>query len=374
MDRKKILVIGSTGSIGSKTLDVIENNQNLFEVDGLSCKSNVELMCEQGHKFGVKKFAVADKSKYIKAETDWYWGDEGIEEMIRNSSADLVVMAISGAKSLGPTIAAIESRKDVALASKEVMVMAGEIINQKVKEYKVKLLPIDSEHSAIWQSLRSGKNDEIEKVILTCSGGPFLHLNDDQFKNIKLEDALKHPNWVMGKRITIDCATLLNKGLEFIEAKWLFNLSNEQIEVVVHPQSLIHSAIQFKDGSIVAQIGDRDMRIPIQYALTYPDRIPNKLPRINWFGLKMDFEKPDLNKFPCLGYALKAAEIGGTMPVVLNAADEVAVDLFIKQKITFLGISQIIERVMNKHEPILAPNLDEIIQTDDWARKEALII
>lgn len=371
MFKKKILVLGSTGSIGKQTLDIVDNNPDLLEIEGLSCNNNIDLILEQSKKFGVKKIAIANKNYYQKENNNWYWGEDGLIEMIKNSKADLVVMAISGAKSLRPTLAAIESGKDVALASKEVMVLAGEIINQKVKEHKVKLFPIDSEHSAIWQCLRSGNQNEMEKIILTCSGGPFLNLNKNEFDQITVERALNHPNWKMGKRITIDCSTLMNKGLEFIEAKWLFDLTDDQIQIVVHPQSLIHSAVQYKDGSVVAQIGNKDMRIPIQYALTYPKRIKNDLERVDWFNSKMDFYRADLDKFPCLKYALEAAKIGGTMPVVLNAADEVAVDLFLKQKIKFTDIPKIIEKALNQHKLIKNPTLEQILETDRLTREIA---
>jgi 1-deoxy-D-xylulose-5-phosphate reductoisomerase len=370
---KKILVLGSTGSIGQQTLDVISKNPELFKIEGISCNENIELMTQQAKDFGVKMVAVADKEKYDIKKKNWYWGDEGILEMIEKSKADLVVMAISGAKSLLPTLKAIETGKNIALASKEVMVLAGETINKKVAENKVKLMPIDSEHSAIWQSLRSGKKKEIEKVILTCSGGPFRNLDKKEFKNITVEKALNHPNWSMGKRITIDSATMVNKGLEFIEAKWLFGLKDSQIQVVVHPQSLIHSAIQFHDGSIIAQIGDKNMRVAIQYALTYPNRIKNDLKRINWWnGLKMDFEKVNLDKFPCLGYAIEASKIGGTMPVILNAADEIAVSLFLEGKIKFTDIAMIIEKSMKQHKVINNPNLNQILETDVLVRQEIL--
>ncbi len=369
--KKKILILGSTGSIGTQTLDIIKKNPNLFEVEGLACNDNLELVEKQAKDFGVKMVAIANKEKYI-SKKNWYWGDEGILEMIENSKAELVVMAISGAKSLLPTLKSIEKGKNIALASKEVMVLAGEMINKKIIENKVKLLPIDSEHSAIWQSLRSGKKKEIEKIILSCSGGPFRTLDKKDFEKITVEQALNHPNWKMGKRITIDCATLMNKGLEFIEAKWLFGLKDEQIQVVIHPQSLIHSAVQFHDGSIIAQIGDKDMRVAIQYAMTYPNRIKNNLTRIDWWnGLKMDFDKPDLEKFPCLNYAMKASIIGGTMPVVLNAVDEMAVELFLNKKIKFVDIPKMVQRVMSKHKVIKNPNLNQILETDVWAREEA---
>ena len=372
--KKKILVLGSTGSIGTQTLDVVSKNPDLFEIEGIACNSNIELAEKQAKEFGVKMVAIANKENFNKQKKNWYWGDDGILEMIEKSKAELVVMAISGAKSLLPTLKAIEKGKDMALASKEVMVLAGEMVNKKIDEYKVKLLPIDSEHSAIWQSLRSGKKEEIEKIILTCSGGPFRTFDKKELENVTVEQALNHPNWNMGPRITIDSATYFNKGLEFIEAKWLFGVRDDQIQVVVHPQSLLHSAIQFRDGSVIGQMGDKDMRVAIQYALTYPDRIKNDLKRVDWWsGLKMDFEKPDLDKFPCLGYAMEASKIGGTMPVVLNAADEIAVGLFLEKKIKFLNIPKIIERVIKKHKVINNPTLDQILEVDNWAREEARI-
>lgn len=370
---KKILLLGSTGSIGQQTLEIIDKNRDLFAIEAISCNDNIELALEQSKKFGIKKIGIANKNKYQKGNNGWYWGEDGIEQMIKESKADLVVMAISGAKSLKPTLTAIESGKNIALASKEVMVLAGEIVNQKLKEYRIKLLPIDSEHSAIWQCLRGGKKNEIEKIILTCSGGPFFNLDKNKFGEITVEKALNHPNWNMGKRITIDSATLINKGLEFIEAKWLFNLNDDQIEIVIHPQSLIHSAIQYQDGSILAQIGNKDMRIPIQYALTYPERLKNNLERIDWSNLKMDFLKPDLKKFPCLKYALETAKIGGTMPVVLNAADEIAVDLFLKQKIKFEDIPKIIEKALKKHKLIRKPTVEQILEIDKLTRKELVL-
>lgn len=373
MTRKKVLVLGSTGSIGCQTLDVISRNPDLFEIVGLANNNN-DLLYEQSQKFKVKKVAVADKSKYNEKYKDWYWGDEGVERLVKETDADLVVVAITGAKSLKPTLIAIENGKDIALASKEVMVLAGELVNKKIKEFGVKLFPIDSEHNAIWQALRSGKEKEVEKVLLTCSGGPFLNKKKDDFEKITVKEALNHPKWKMGERITIDSATLMNKGLEFIEAKWLFNLDTEQIEVVVHPESLIHSAIQFQDGSIIAQIGDQDMRIAIQYALSYPNRIKNDFKRIDWSNLNMNFSKPDLDRFPCLRLAYEAAKIGRTMPVVLNAADEVVVDLFLKEKIKFIEIPKIIEEVMKNHKVTKGTNLEKIMAADKWAREETLRI
>lgn len=374
MHKRKILILGSTGSVGKQALEVIDQNRDLFEIDGLVCNDNLDLIENQAKYFGVKKIGIGNKDKYKKKNTNWYWGEDEVGMMIRNSKAEIVIMSISGAKSLKPTLAAIESGKDVALASKEVMVLAGKLVMEKVKKNKVNLLPVDSEHSAIWQCLRGGQREEVEKVILTCSGGPFLNLNKKEFEKIKPEDALKHPNWKMGPRITIDCSTLLNKGMEFIEAKYLFDLKYEQIEIVIHPQSLIHSAVQYRDGSIMAQIANKDMRLPIQYALSYPKRWPNNFERINWFGLNINFEKPNLDKFPSLYYALEACKIGGSMTVVLNAADEIAVSLFLNKKIKFNDIPKIIKKTMEKHKVINNPNLNQILEVDKWAREEAMVI
>jgi len=358
--------------VGRQTLEVIDQNRDKFEIVGLVCGSDIDLIEKQSKYFGVKKVGIADKNKYKKRKKDWCWGEEEIESMIKSSSAEIVVAAISGAKSLRPTLAAIESNKDVALASKEVMVLAGKMVMEKAAKYSVNLLPIDSEHSAIWQCLRSGEKKEVEKIILTCSGGPFLKKDQKDFEKIKVEDALNHPNWKMGPRITIDCATLMNKGLEFIEAKWLFGLKDNEIEIVIHPQSLIHSAVQYWDGSVIAQIGNKDMRLPIQYALSYPQRWPNVFERVNLFENKMEFEKPDLNKFPCLRYALEAVKTGESMPIVLNATDEVAVKLFLDEKIKFNDIPKIIEKTMAKHKVVKDPDLGKILEIDEWAREKAL--
>ncbi|MDD4938484.1 MAG: 1-deoxy-D-xylulose-5-phosphate reductoisomerase [Candidatus Shapirobacteria bacterium] len=371
MTKKKIIILGSTGSVGRQTLDVIGQNKDKFEVVGLVCKDSIDLVEKQANNFGVKNVGVANKDKYKKKNKSWVWGEEEIEEMIRESQADIVVAAISGAKSLRPTLAAIESGKDVALSSKEVIVLAGKIIMQKVEDYGVNLLPIDSEHSAIWQALRSGEKKEVEKIILTCSGGPFLKWKKKDFDKITPQAALNHPNWSMGPRITIDSATWMNKGLEFIEAKYLFDLKDNEIEVVVHPQSLIHSAVQFWDGSVIAQVGCKDMRLPIQYALSYPQRWPNIVERVNWFNTKMEFEKPDLKRFPALRLAMEAAKIDGSMPIVLNAADEIAVDLFLNRKIKFTEIPKLIEKTMKKHKVIKDPNLEEILEVDLWSREKA---
>lgn len=371
MTKKKIIILGSTGSVGRQTLDVIRQNKDKFEVVGLVCKDSIDLVEKQANNFGVKNVGVANKNKYKKKNKSWVWGEEEIEEMVRESQADIVVAAISGAKSLRPTLAAIESGKDVALSSKEVIVLAGKIIMQKVEDYGVNLLPIDSEHSAIWQALRSGEKKEVEKIILTCSGGPFLKWKKKDFDKITPQAALNHPNWSMGPRITIDSATWMNKGLEFIEAKYLFDLKDNEIEVVVHPQSLIHSAVQFWDGSVIAQVGCKDMRLPIQYALSYPQRWPNIVERVNWFNTKMEFEKPDLKRFPALRLAMEAAKIDGSMPIVLNAADEIAVDLFLNRKIKFTEIPKLIEKTMNKHKTIKDPTLKEILEIDEWTREKA---
>ncbi len=305
--------------------------------------------------------------------------DGSLISLINETDCDIVVVAISGAKGLLPTLQAIRLGRDIALATKEVMVLAGELINQEIDEKNrelikkgkkpIQLLPIDSEHSAIWQSLRAGNQKEVNKIILTCSGGPFREKTLKALSYVTVEQALHHPNWKMGQKITIDSATLMNKGLEVIEAKWLFKLKPEQIEVVVHPQSILHSAVEFIDGSIIGQFGPPDMKLPIQYALTFPKRLqnpPTKFSLINTYNLT--FEKPDLKKFPCLQLAYDALKIGGTMPTVLNAADEVAVDLFLKGKINFQEISNNIYQAMEKHQVDKKLSYDGILKADQWAR------
>lgn len=372
---KKILILGSTGSIGTQTLDVIKKNKDFFEVIGLVCNKNAHLLKEQISEFSPKYAGIYEKSAKSKIATKgkmkFFFGEEEILNMIKKIECDIVVVAITGAAGLKPAITAIKSGKNIALATKEVMVLAGELIQKELKNNpKISLFPIDSEHSAIWQSLRSGEHDEIEKIILTCSGGPFIGKTINELKNVTVHEALNHPNWKMGKRITIDSATLMNKGLEIIEAKWLFDIPVEKIEVVIHPQSIFHSGVLFHDGSSIGQFGVPDMRIPIQYALSYPKRLKNDFPRRSLYNIgSLTFEKPDTKTFPCLSYAYDAISTGHTMPTVLNAADEVAVELFLKNKIKFLDIPKLIYKTMLRHKLVKNPSLDAILEVDRWARK-----
>lgn len=373
MNKKRIDIFGCTGSIGTQTLEIIENNQGLFEIEALVCRGNIELLEKQIAQFNPKFVGVAEeKYKNLIKEKDsikYFYGESGILELIKQSRSEIVVMGISGAAGLMPTLTAIQAGKDIALATKEVMVTAGEIINREVKKYKVKLLPVDSEHSAIWQSLRSGEKHELEKIILTCSGGPFRNKTKEELEKVTVADALNHPNWNMGKRITIDSSTLFNKALEVIEAKWLFEVEPEQIEVVVHPQSILHSAVQFRDGSVIGQMGLPDMKLPIQIALAYPERIQNNFPRLSFFEKNnLTFEKPDTDRFPCLQYGYDAIRIGGTMPTVLNATDEVAVANFLDQKIKYLDIPKIIKMMMDNHKVIADPTIEQIVEVDKEAR------
>lgn len=387
---KKVLILGSTGSIGRQTLDVIRQQKDFFQVVGLACGKNISLIKEQIREFQPQSIAVSDVSlkdelKIYQKKIKIFYGEEGLLDLIRNTVGDVVVVAIAGAAGLKPAITAVRSGKNIALATKEVMVLAGEIINEELrsKNYElrkkgkpeIKLFPIDSEHSAIWQSLHAGSKNEIEKIILTCSGGPFRGKKRKDLAKVTVSQALAHPNWKMGKRITIDSATLMNKGLELIEAKWLFDLPIEKIEVVIHPQSILHSAVLFHDGSIIGQLGLPDMRVPIQYALSYPQRLKNDFPRLSFSDLvALTFEKPDMKTFRCLSLAYKAAEVGGTMPTVLNAADEVAVELFLQNKIRFLEMEKIIEKTMVKHTVIKRPKLSQILEADHWARGYARMV
>lgn len=369
---KKILILGSTGSIGKQTLEVVRQNNKYFQVVGLVCKKNVNLLKEQIKEFQPPYAGIYDnKVSLSEKKVKCFYGEKEILKLINIIDCDIVVVAISGAAGLKPAFAAIKSNKNIALATKEVMVLAGELIKEELrKRPKVKLFPIDSEHSAIWQSLRAGNKEEVEKIILTCSGGPFRGKKLKDLETVNFKQALNHPNWKMGNKITIDSATLMNKGLELIEAKWLFDIPVEKIEIIVHPQSILHSAVLFQDGSVIGQFGLPDMRVPIQYALSYPKRLKNNLLRVSFTELKnLTFEKPDSKTFTCLKLAYDAIKIGGTMPTVLNAADEVAVELFLKEKIKFLDIPKIIFQAMRKHKIIINPGLNEILLVDKLTRK-----
>lgn len=368
---KKIAILGSTGSIGTQTLEIVEENKDLI-VTGLAAGSNVDLMEKQIRQFKPalaamwSEEAAADlKRRVADLPVKVVCGMEGLLEIATMPEAEILVTAIVGMIGIRPTIAAIESGKDIALANKETLVTAGHIIMPLAEKCGVRILPVDSEHSAIFQSLNGEAGNEIEKIILTASGGPFRGKKTEELKKMKVEDALKHPNWSMGRKITIDSATLVNKGLEVMEAKWLFDVDLSEIQVVVHPQSIIHSAVQYRDGGIIAQLGMPDMKLPIQYALFYPERRPMNTKRVDFFELgQMTFEKPDMDTFTGLKLAYQAARTGGSMPTVFNAANEKAVSLFLDRKISFLQIPQLIEASMEHHRLIENPGVEEILQAE----------
>lgn len=368
---KQIAILGSTGSIGTQTLEIVEKNPEL-RVAALAAGSNVDLMEKQIRRFQPQvaamwseEAALALKVKTADTGVKILWGMEGLLEIAVLSQVEVLVTAIVGMIGIRPTIAAIEAGKDIALANKETLVTAGHIIMPLSKQYGASILPVDSEHSAIFQSLNGEPKERIEKILLTASGGPFRGRKKEELQDITVEDALKHPNWSMGRKITIDSATLVNKGLEVMEAKWLFDVSAEQIQVVVHPQSIIHSMVQYVDGGIMAQLGMPDMKLPIQYALFYPDRKPMDGKRVDFDTLsQMTFEKPDTDTFRGLKLAYDALKTGGSLPTVYNAANEKAVSLFLNRQIGFLQIQEIIESAMNTIPLIPSPSVEEILQTE----------
>jgi 1-deoxy-D-xylulose-5-phosphate reductoisomerase len=367
---KRLAILGSTGSIGRQTLEVIRAFPGRFKVVALAGGSNLSLLKKQVSEFKPGFFCTelgAESERVLKASY------LSIDEIAAHPDVELVVVATAGKAGLGPTLAAIRAGKTVALANKEVLVMAGEIVTAEARRHKVEILPIDSEHSAIWQCLRGESNKEIARLILTASGGPFRAKTKKQLAEVTPEDALRHPTWQMGTKVTVDSATLMNKGMEIIEAHWLFGVPFPKIEVVIHPQSIIHSMVEFVDGSVKAQLSLPDMRLPIQCALTYPERWQAAFPQnvdFSKVGL-LSFESVDLDRFPCLRLAREAAERGGTYPAVLSAADEVAVELFLKKKIGFLDIARLVERTLERHNGVRHPSLEEIIAADKWAREVA---
>lgn len=380
MKKKKIVILGSTGSIGINTLKVISSFPSYFEVVGLSTKGNVALLNEQIKKFKPLVVSVNDEDKGCKLKEIYknlkspliYLGFEGLIKLIRKVSADLVVIALSGNAGIIPVLETIKSRKNIALANKESLVSAGSIIIGEAKKNNVNIIPVDSEHSAIFQCLKGEGPNKVRRLILTASGGPFLNYTKKQLRDITLRQSLNHPKWNMGKKITIDSATLMNKGFEIIEAHYLFNIPVDNIDVVIHPQCVIHSMVEFVDGSILAQIGAVDMRIPIQYALSYPERLNNNLPRINITHLKdLKFYEPDIHTFPCLNYARHAVKVGGTLPAVLSASSEFAVEAFLNNKIKFLHIQKIVKKVMGLHKVNKSPGLIEILNAEKWAKETA---
>ena len=366
---KRLAVLGSTGSIGQQTLDIVRAFSERFEIIGLAAGGNLDLLLQQVKEFkpnfvyhlGGQNQSLSEDCRYIS-----------MEEMTALPEVDIVVIATSGSSGLSPTLAAIRSGKDIALSNKESLVTAGEIIMKEAGANGARILPVDSEHSAIWQCLE-GEATPASRIILTASGGPFLNYSTAKLADVTAEQALQHPSWQMGKKVTIDSATLMNKGLEVIEAYWLFSMPFENISVLVHPHSIIHSIVEFSDGSAKAQLSCPDMHLPIQYALTYPERLPNpSLPKIDWSLIShLDFREPDLITFPCLNLAIEAGKKGGTYPAVLCAADEVAVELFLSRRIKFLDIPALIQQVLDKHQPIAHPAIEEITAADTWAKEKA---
>jgi len=371
---KRLAVLGSTGSIGRQTLDIARAFPDRLRVVSLAAGSNVELLSRQIDEFkpgliSIESGKAAAKLKRTGCKI------ATAEEIAAHPDVDLVVIAISGMAGLKPTLAAIRAGKSIALATKEVLVSAGAIVTAEARRHRARIMPIDSEPSAIWQCLQ-GEKKTVKKLILTASGGPFRKMSVDKMKQVTPEQALAHPTWNMGPKVTIDSATLMNKGFEAIELSWLFNMPIDDIEVVIHPQSIIHSMIEFVDGSVKAQLSLPDMRFPIQYAIFHPERVPNDtLPRLNFLDSKasaLTFERPDIKKFPCLGLAFEASRMGGTYPAVLSAADEVAVDRFLKGQIRFTDIAKTIAKALDGHRGVSKPGLDEILAADAWAREEAL--
>jgi len=374
--KKRIAILGSTGSIGTQALDVIRQHKEHFSVEVITAQQNADLLIKQALEFDPDTVVIVDESQYKKVkealdprQIKVYAGVEALSQVVELDNVDMVLTALVGFAGLKPTIKAIEARKQIALANKETLVVAGDIITESAKQNGVNIYPVDSEHSAIFQCLSGEFHNPVEKIYLTASGGPFRGRTIEQLKNVTKEEALKHPNWSMGAKVTIDSATLMNKGLEVIEAHWLFGLKAEQIDVIVHPQSIVHSIVQFMDGSMKAQMGLPDMKLPIQYALSYPSRLKSDFARFNFMNYpQLSFEKPNTEIFRNLNLAYEAMKKGGNLPCIMNAANEIAVVNFLQGKISFLNISTLIERCMEKIHFIAKPTLDDYISTDKEAR------
>ncbi len=380
MSLKRIAIFGSTGSIGTQALDVIAANADKFKATIITCHSNEDVIIQQALQFKPEIVVVVDETKYEKVKsalsslssTRILAGEKGLEEAASQDNYDLMLAAIVGYAGLKPTLKAIENGKTIALANKETLVVAGDYVMKKAAEKKIPVIPVDSEHSAIFQCLVGEGRNKIDKIVLTASGGPFLGRKPNFLVNVKRDHALQHPNWSMGAKITIDSATLMNKGLEMIEARWLFNLQPDQIQVIIHPQSIIHSMVQFEDGSIKAQMGLPDMKLPIQYAMAFPNRIPNDFPRYDFRKPNtLTFEEPDTKTFRNLALATEALHKGGNMPCILNAANEIAVYAFLRNRIGFLDMTEVVEQAMNKVAFIETPTLEEYFETDGEARNFA---
>lgn len=381
MKKKRVVILGSTGSIGTSALKVARDIPERMQPVALAAHSNVESLAAQAREFGVRDVCIYDASKAAELQRllpsgcRVYTGEEGLCQLATLAEADMVLVSIIGTAGLRPTLAAIEEGKDLAIASKEILVMAGEVVMQRAAEKGINVLPVDSEHNAIFQCLQGhrGGAEQVRRLILTASGGPFRTLPADQLEGVTLERALQHPTWKMGRKITIDSATLFNKGLEMIEARWLFGIPMERVDVIVHPQSIVHSLVEYRDGSILAQLSSSDMCFPIQYAVTWPDRIPNSLPQLDLARIaSLHFEAPRVQDFPALSLARQAGITGGTMPAMFNAANEVAVQAFVEGRLSFPGIWRTVETVLSHAEPRdYRGQLDIILEDDAWAREEA---
>ncbi|MFO7888493.1 MAG: 1-deoxy-D-xylulose-5-phosphate reductoisomerase [Eubacteriales bacterium] len=372
-----ISILGSTGSIGTQALEIADFFKDEINIVAITCNNNIDLLEKQIKKYNPKISVVMNKEKYeilnnrISTKTKLKYGMDGLKEAASIPEVDIVLTAVSGMIGLEPTISAIKSKKKIALANKETLVTGGSIIKKLMYENNVDILPVDSEHSAIFQCLQGNKTENIKKIILTASGGPFFGKDINFLKNVNVDEALNHPNWSMGKKITVDSSTLMNKGLEMIEAHWLFDVPYKDIDIVVHPESIIHSAVEYRDKSVIAQLGLPDMKLPIQYALFYPERKENNMESLNLFKLnQLNFYKPDIDTFKCLDLAYKAISIGGTMPTVLNVANEIAVDKFLKREISFLDIGDKIQTLMEQHSPFEVNTIDDILYVKTWVEKK----
>ena len=377
MKRKRVVVLGATGSIGDSTLKVAHDIPERMEIVGLAANSNAEKLVAAANKMRPEAICLVDETKMdiLQRDLDYqpriFSGEVGLRELACLTNADMVLVAIVGTGGLRPALAAIEAGKDLAVASKEILVMAGEIVMREARDHGVRVLPVDSEHNAIFQCL-DGRPSEVRRIILTASGGPFRETPSNQLADVTVEEALKHPTWNMGPKITIDSATLFNKGLEMIEAHWLFGVEMNRVEIVIHPQSIVHSMVEFADGSTLAQLSYSNMCFPIQYAVTWPDRVPNTLPPLDFSRLgKLEFEIPRYEDFPAIKLARRAGETGGTLPAVMNAANEVAVAAFLNRHLRFPQIWETVAQVMDRHHTVAHPDLDAILAADQWARAEA---
>ena len=377
--KKQIAILGSTGSIGTQALDVIREHNDRYEVYCLTANNNVALLAQQAHEFKPAAIVIANEARYdeLRRLTDdlpdvkVYAGAKAIDEIVEANPIDIVLTAMVGFAGLSPTIHAIRAHKAIALANKETLVVAGELIRELAAVYHAPILPVDSEHSAIFQSLVGEDNNPIEKILLTASGGPFRNFTAEQLEHVTKDDALRHPTWDMGAKITIDSATMMNKGFEVIEAKWLFGVNASQIQVLIHPQSIVHSAVQFRDGAVKAQLGVPDMRLPIQYAFSFPERLPLSGERLDFFAQKLEFFEPDLTKFRCLALAFEAIEKGGNMPCIVNAANEIVNRAFLENRCGFLQMSDIIGETMQRCTFSANPDYDTYVATDAEARRIA---